>query len=110
MLSPTAPPQYAGGAIGDDQERHNDPPEAAGLALYPPLPNSQAGMVSPPHTHRGTQFGPRNAPPQAGQFLLTQVPVGLNDKGQPQRIFECAYPFFNFTFIQLEQQHAHLPG
>ena len=37
FLSPTAHPPYAGGTVGDNQEGHNDPPEAAGLTLYSPL-------------------------------------------------------------------------
>ena len=81
LLSPTAPPPYAGGAVGDDQEGYNALPGAAGWALHPSLPTSQTGMISLPHPFRSAQFSPGNAPPKTEQFPLRQVPAGLDDQG-----------------------------
>ena len=79
LLSPTAPPPYAGGTVGDEQKGHDEPPEATGSSLHLPLLNSQKGMLSLLHTHWGTQFSPGNGPPHAGQLPLGQVPAGLDD-------------------------------
>ena len=57
-------------------------PQAVGPALYSPLADGQEGTVSLLCPHQGTQFGPANTLPQAKQFLLRQVPAGLDDQCQ----------------------------
>ena len=75
--------QYAGGVVGDDLKGTMNPLKPLAQACTP-LPNRQTGTVSPPHSRQGAQFSPGNAPAQAGQFSLSQVPAGLDDQGQPR--------------------------
>lgn len=104
LLCPTAPPPHAGGTVGDDQEGHNDPPDAADLAQYPLClivskewsPSSYPLGSSVRHTERSTPG--------------REIPVKASSPPRPaQRVSVGAFPLFHFGHIQLEKQHACLP-
>lgn len=92
VAPPSAPlevPVTSDGALpAGGAKASTSPPRVADSALsrWSPLPDGHKGMVSPPCTLQGTQSGPGETLPQAGQFLLRQVPVGLDDQGQPRAL------------------------
>lgn len=105
--APLAVPSTSEGDLpaGSDEAPAN--PRAAGPTLYSPLPNGHKGIVSLPCTHQGTQFGPGNTLPQAGQLQLRQVPAGLDDPGQPRAL---GFRHFPLSVTDLHNYKAKMPS
>ena len=66
--------------------------------LYTPLYLTVRQDGLPSSYPSGTQFDPGNAPPQAGQFPLRQVPAGVDGQGQPRGFSMCILPFQLWTY------------
>ena len=94
-MPPAVPLLYEGGISASPAEASaNNALRATGLAPAPCLPASQKGLVSSPCTYQGTQFSPGGTLFQAGQYLLRQVPEGLDVQSPPQGIYVCEFPIF----------------